>query len=123
MTLLDLRETLVVSQSKNPNLTFDGERGSILNEEIRRKTSGEGIGLNNVTRGIIEKQSETVQRNKNKRKGKAEVTCNQCCRKGHKKPDCRYYKAELERKTNIGDKKKKDSENEAHNSFKKERKI
>ena len=53
-----------------------------------------------------------------KSKGKVEVTCYQCGRKGRKKPDCRYYKAELERKKNTGDKKKKDDENEAHNSFK-----
>ncbi|MCO5584202.1 hypothetical protein L7F22_038125 [Adiantum nelumboides] len=37
MTLHDSWETLVVSLSNNPNLTFDGVRGSILNEEIRRK--------------------------------------------------------------------------------------
>ena len=37
--------------------------------------------------------------------------------KGHKKPDCRYYKAELERKKNTSDKKKQDSENDAHNNF------
>ena len=37
--------------------------------------------------------------------------------KGHKKPDSTYYKAKLERK-NTGDKKKKNSENEAHHSFK-----
>ena len=47
------------------------------------------------------------------------MTCNyQGGRKGHQKPDCRYYKAELERKKNKGDKKKKDSENELHNTFK-----
>lgn len=42
MTLPDSWEAMVVSLSNNPNLTFDGVRGSILNEEIRRKTSGEG---------------------------------------------------------------------------------
>ena len=43
MTLPDSWETLVVSSSNNPNLTFDGVRGSILNEEIRRKAGGEGV--------------------------------------------------------------------------------
>ena len=32
------------------------------------------------------------------------MTCYQCGRKGHKKRDCRYYKAELERKKSGGDK-------------------
>ena len=116
MTLLDSWETLVVSLSNN--LMFDGIRGSILNEEIKRKASGEGSASANVTRGRTEKKSETVWQNRSKSKGKAEVTCYQCGGKGRKKPDCRYYKAELERKKNTGDKKKKDDENEAHNSFK-----
>mgnify|MGYP000244003108 CR=1 FL=1 len=42
MTLPNSWETLVVALSSNPNLTFDGVMGSILNEQIRRKTSGEG---------------------------------------------------------------------------------
>ncbi|KAH7288390.1 hypothetical protein KP509_31G025000 [Ceratopteris richardii] len=104
MTLPDSWETLVVSLSNSPSLTFDGVRGSILNEEIRRKASGEGSG--------------SANRKRSKSKGKAEVTCYQCGRKGHKKPDCRYYKAELERKKNTGDKKKKDTKNEAHDTSK-----
>ncbi|KAH7439944.1 hypothetical protein KP509_04G083400 [Ceratopteris richardii] len=118
MTLPDSWETLVVSLSNSPSLTFDGVRGSILNEEIRRKASGEGSGSANVARGRTEKKSGNVQRNRSKSKGKAEVTCYQCGRKGHKKPDCRYYKAELERKKNTGNKKKKDTKNEAHDNSK-----
>ena len=97
------------SLSNNPNLPFDSVMGSIFNE---------GSGSANVARGRTEKKSENVQRNRSKSKGKAEVTCYQCGRKGRKKPDCRYYKAELERKKNTGDKKKKDIENEARNNFK-----
>mgnify|MGYP006872774138 CR=1 FL=1 len=41
MTLPNSRETLIVALSNNPNLTFDGLRGSFLNEEIKRKVSGE----------------------------------------------------------------------------------
>ncbi|KAH7302046.1 hypothetical protein KP509_23G053800 [Ceratopteris richardii] len=118
MTLPDSWETLVVSLSNSPSLTFDGVRGSILNEEIRRKASGEGSGSANVARGRTEKKSGNVQRNRSKSKGKAEVTCYQCGRKGHKKPDCRFYKAELERKKNTGDRKKKDTKNEAHDTSK-----
>ena len=51
MTLPDSWETLVVSLSNSPNLTFDGVRGSILNEEIRRKASGEGGSSANMVRG------------------------------------------------------------------------
>ena len=64
-----------------------------------------------------QKKSGNVHRSRCKNKGKAEVTCYQCGRKGRKKPDCRYYKAELERKKNTSDKKKQDSENDAHNNF------
>ena len=119
MTLPDLWETLVVSLSNNPNLTFDGIKGSILNEEIRRKASGEGSGSANVAQARTEKKSDNVQRNKCKSKGTAaEVTCYQCGSKGHKKPDCKYYKAELARRKNTGDKKKKDNDNIAHNNIK-----
>ena len=45
------------------------------------------------------------------------MTCYQCSRKGDKKPDCKYYIAELKRK-NTSDKKEKDIENEAHNNLK-----
>ena len=118
MTLPDSWETLVVSLSNNPNLTFDGVRGSILNEEIRRKASGEDSGSTNVARGRTEKKSGNAQRNRSKSKGKGDVTCYQCGRKGHKKPDCRYYKAELERKKNTGEKKKKETKSEAQDSSK-----
>ena len=47
-----------------------------------------------------------------KSKARMKVPCYQCGREGYKKPDCKYYKAELERKKNIGEKKKMDSENE-----------
>ena len=38
-----------------------------------------------------------MQRSRSKSKGK-EITCFECGRKGHKKPDYRFYKQELERK-------------------------
>ena len=44
MTLLDSWQTLIVSLSNNPNVTFDGIRGSILNKEIWMNASGEGSG-------------------------------------------------------------------------------
>ncbi len=128
MTLPDSWETLVVSLSNNTNLTFDGVRGSILNEEIRRKAGGEGGNSANMVRGRTDKKNAYGQRNKSKSKergnaskGKdSDVTCYQCGRKGHKKPDCRFYKAELERKKNAGDKKKekKEDKTEAQDSHK-----
>ncbi|KAH7422992.1 hypothetical protein KP509_12G034600 [Ceratopteris richardii] len=118
MTLLDSWETLVVSLSNNPNLTFDGVRGSILNEEIRRKAGGEGGSSTNMVRGRTDKRSNNAQRKKSKSrergncsKGKSnDVTCYQCGSKGHKKPDCRYYKAQLKRKKNARDEKKEKKE-------------
>ena len=80
MTLLDSWETLVVSLSNNPNLTFEGVRSSIFNEKIRRKAK--------MYRGTLAK-------------AKACITCYQCGRKDHKKHDCVYYKAELERKRKV----------------------
>ncbi|MCO5608620.1 hypothetical protein L7F22_062833 [Adiantum nelumboides] len=64
MTLPDSWETLVVSLSNNPNLTFDGVRGSILNEEIRRKASGEGGSSANMVRDRTEKKNAYAQRSK-----------------------------------------------------------
>mgnify|MGYP000016945791 CR=1 FL=1 len=129
LTLPDSWETLVVSLSNNPNLTFDGVRGSILNEEIRRKASGEGGSSANMVRGRTDKRSNYAHRNKSKSQERGnrskvksnDVTCYQCGRKGHKKPDCRYYKAELERKKNFGDKKK--DKIDAHDSQKDEEKA
>ena len=120
MTLPDSWETLVVSVSNNPNLTFDGVRGSILNEEIRRKDSGETGGSANMARGRTNKKGAYAQKNKSRSKSRekqVEVTCYQCGRKGHKKPDCRYYKKEQERKkTANNDKKKKEEKVETGDS-------
>ena len=113
MTLPDSWETLVVSVSNNPNLTFDGVRDSILNEEIRRKDSGETGGSANMARGRTNKKGAYAQKNKSRSKSKekqVEVTCYQCGRKGHKKPDCRYYKKEQERKKIASNEKKKKEE-------------
>ena len=71
-------------------------RGPILNEEIRQKASGESSSSANITRGRAATKNASVQRSKRKSKGK-EITCIKCGRKGHKKPDCRFYKQELER--------------------------
>ena len=50
-----------------------------------------------MVRGKTEKKNAYAQRSKSKMKergsaskGKGDVTCYQCGRKGHKKPDCRY---------------------------------
>ena len=58
----------MVSLSNNPILTFDGVRGSILNEEIRRKASGEGGSSANMVRGRTDKRSNNAHRNKSKSK-------------------------------------------------------
>lgn len=83
----------------------------------RRKVSGEGGNSANMVRGRTEKKNAYAQRSKSKSKergnaskGKGDVTCYQCGRKGHKKPDYRYYKAELERKKSDGDKRKEKKE-------------
>lgn len=110
MTLPDTWETLVVSLSNSSSLTYDGVRGSILNEEIRRKSSGESGSSAYNARGRSQKRdagNRTQNRSKSKTKDK-DVTCYQCGRKGHKKPDCRYFKKEQERKKEAQDKKKKD---------------
>ena len=88
-------ETLVVALSNSPNLNFDGVWGSILNEEIKRKSSGEGSGSAYNIRGRYDNRNPNIgQRNRSKgrEKGKKQdITCYQCGSKGHKKPDCRYF--------------------------------
>ena len=82
-----------------------------------------------MVRGRTNKRSNYAHRNKskshergNRSKVKSnDVTCYQCSKKSHKQPGCRYYKAELERKKNFGDK-KKDKTN-AHDSQKNEEKA
>ncbi|MCO5593579.1 hypothetical protein L7F22_047594 [Adiantum nelumboides] len=74
------QEALVVSLSNNAALTYDGVRGSILNEEISRKSSGEGSGTAYHVRDRSEKRNNVANRGKsrNKSKGKSQdVTCYQ----------------------------------------------
>lgn len=109
MTLPDSWETLVVSLSNSPTLTYDGVRGSILNEEIRRKSSGESSSSAYNARGRSQKRdigSRTQSRSKSKTKDK-DVICYQCGRKGHKKPNCRHFKKEQERKKETQERKKR----------------
>ena len=87
---------VVVSLSNSMTLMYDGVRGFILNEEIRRITSGEGNASALSVRGRSEsKIGKTRSRRRSTRRGKKklqEVTCYQCGCKGHNKPDCKYYK-------------------------------
>ena len=66
-------------------------RGAILDEEARRKASGKSSNSANITRGRAATKNVPMQRSKSKRKRK-EITCFQYGCKGHKKPDCRFYK-------------------------------
>ena len=50
----------------------------------------------NVARGRTNKKVKMYNRSKSK--GKVEMICYQCGRKSHKKPNCRYHKAKLEKK-------------------------
>ena len=83
MALPDSWELLVVSLSNSPNLTFDGVRGSILNEEIMRKAGGEGGSSANMVRGRIGKRSAHRKKRKRKERGNSSkgksnyVTCYQ----------------------------------------------
>ena len=44
------------------------------------------------------------------------MTCYHCGRKGHKKPNCRYYKAKLEKMKKMSDKTKKETKTKAQES-------
>ena len=74
---------LLVFLSEKLNLTFDGAKGSILNEETRI-VNDEGIGSVNVAYGRSNTRSIVKQRNKSKGKGNSDITCYRCDRKGHK---------------------------------------
>ena len=70
----------------------------------------------NIRRRYDNRNLNVGQRNRSKSRGKGkqqDITCYQCGRKGHKKPDCRYYKMGLERKKNVGEKKNKDDKFDA----------
>ena len=70
----------------------------------------ERVALPIWSEATSEKRGDNSQRRQSKSKGKGAVTCYQCGIKGHKKPDCRYYKAALERKKSGSDKKKEISD-------------
>ena len=59
----------MVSLSNNPNLTFDGVRGSILNKKIRRKAGGEGSSSANMVRGRTHKRTMQTRTKVKARKG------------------------------------------------------
>ena len=73
-----------------------------------------------MARGRTNKKGAYAQKNKSRSKSRdkhVEVTCYQCGRKGHKKPDCRYYKKEQERKKTANSDKKKKEENVETSDF------
>ncbi|KAH7431388.1 hypothetical protein KP509_08G045900 [Ceratopteris richardii] len=90
---------------------FTGTLSQLQDSDQEKSKGGSSA---NMVRGRTDKRSNNAQRNKSKSrergngsKGKNnDATCYQCGGKGHKKPDCRYYKAQLERNRNAGDKKK-----------------
>ena len=62
MTLPKTWEALLISFLDSASLTFDGVRGAILNEEIRRKASGESSSFANITRGRAATKNALIQR-------------------------------------------------------------
>ena len=68
-------------------------RGSILNEEIRSKSTAESNSSADMVIGRSEKKGNVEQKNKSKHNAKqSDAICYRCGTKGHKKLDYRYNK-------------------------------
>ena len=70
MTLPETWEALIISLSNSARLTFCGVRGAILDEEIRRKASGESSSSANIIRGRTARKNVLMERSKSKSKEK-----------------------------------------------------
>ena len=100
----------MVSLSHNPSLAFDGARVSVLNENVRRKSCGEGSDSAYNIRGRADDMN-TMHRCRSKSRGKEKqhnARCYQCGFKGgHKNLEFRYFNMDQEIKKNTRVKKKK----------------
>ena len=80
-------------------MTIAGVEGSLLTEETNRKTMDKGKGTALFVRGRAKKKEKGGNRNQScsksrNAKGKSDIECYHCGKKGHMKRDCREWKAE-----------------------------
>ena len=89
-----------LSNSAPPDgLTIAGVEGSLLTEETNRKTMDKGKGTALVVRGRAKEKEKGGKRHQSRSKycnakGKSDIECYHCGKKGHMKRDCREWKAE-----------------------------
>ncbi|MCO5607423.1 hypothetical protein L7F22_061619 [Adiantum nelumboides] len=89
-----------LSNSTPPDgLTITGVEGSLLTEEINRKTMDKGKGTALVVRCRANFREKGEKRNQSRSKsqnakGKSDIECYHCGKKGHMKRDCRTWKVE-----------------------------
>ena len=69
-TLPETWEALIVSLSNSGSPTFDGVRRAIPNAEISEKASVESSSPHNITRGRAATKKTSIQKSRNKSKGK-----------------------------------------------------
>ncbi|KAI5083625.1 hypothetical protein GOP47_0003368, partial [Adiantum capillus-veneris] len=89
-----------LSNSTPPDgLNIAGVEGSLLTEETNRKTMDKGKGTPLVVKGRTKEKYKGGKRNQSRSKsrnakGKSDIECYHCGKKGHMKRDCREWKAE-----------------------------
>jgi hypothetical protein len=109
-SLPDNWNTLVVSLSNSASdgkLTLEMVKNSLLNEEARRKEKGSNLP-SSIDAYLAENKDESrgrsrvkFQHGRSKSRGRSqscswkEIICYHCCREGHKRNLCRFYKREI----------------------------
>ncbi|MCO5615159.1 hypothetical protein L7F22_069448 [Adiantum nelumboides] len=88
-----------LSNSAPPDgVIIAGVEGSLLREETTRKTINKGKGTTLVVRGRVAFREKDGKKNESQSKsrdakGKSDIQCYHCGKKGHMKRDCRTWKA------------------------------
>ncbi|RYA47095.1 hypothetical protein DD606_23800, partial [Enterobacter cloacae complex sp. GF14B] len=95
----DTFRTALSNSAPQDGLNIAGVEGSLLTEETNRKTMDKGKGTALVVRGRTKEKYKGGKRNQSRStsrsaKGKSDIECYHCGKKGHMKRDCREWKAE-----------------------------
>ena len=95
----DTFRTALSNSAPPDGLTIAGVEGSLLTEETNRKTMDKGKGTALFVRGRAKEKQQGAKRHQSRSKsrsakGKSDIECYHCGKKGHMKKDCREWKAE-----------------------------
>ena len=84
----------LINSAPPEGLTIAGVEGSLLTKETNRKTMDKGKGTVLVVRGRAKEKEKGGKRHQSRSKsrnarGKSDIECYHCGKKGHMKRDCR----------------------------------